>query len=209
MEIWSARARSIFEKTPIQHHEKQNDLCEPPSLFARERNLTPAILVQSPMKKLFLMSLAIMAGLWVQAQTYRSLTVAEFAEQAQTWQGSPQVVNFWATWCAPCVAELPHFEKLAATYLQEGLRVVYVSLDFKPAALEKFLAEHPLSGEVIYLTDGLRDPDWIERTEASWSGAIPATLVWNPENQSRQFHEGSLTYEALEAWLKPEYLPNR
>jgi thiol-disulfide isomerase/thioredoxin len=41
------------------------------------------------------------------------------------------VINFWATWCKPCVEEIPHFEKLYATYKNQKVKVIMVSCDFK------------------------------------------------------------------------------
>ena len=158
------------------------------------------------MKYLFLTLLTTLLHTGLYSQQYRSLTVAEFQSEMETMDGRPQIINFWATWCGPCVEELDHFFTLANTYHSHGLKVVFVSLDFRPANLEKYLAEKKFAGEVIYLTDGLRDPDWIEEMDASWSGAIPATLAFQPGSDLRQFHEGSFTYESLLAWLQPDLL---
>lgn len=107
------------------------------------------------------------------------------------------VINFWATWCKPCVKELPAFEKINEQYAGQKVKVVLASLDF-PDRIEKqvipFLKKHDLQSEVVLLDD----PDansWIPRVSQEWSGAIPATIIYN--QQERKFYEGSFTYEEL------------
>ena len=87
------------------------------------------------------------------------------------------VVNFWATWCAPCVKELPYFEKLNSE--NKSVKVVLVSLDFKnqyEAKLLPFLKTRKINSEVVLLTD--KDYNtWLPIVNKDWSGSIPATLI--------------------------------
>lgn len=109
------------------------------------------------------------------------------------------VVNFWATWCVPCVEELPHFEKLNANYKDKKVKVLLVSTDFPKMAESKllpFIKNNNLKSEVVLLND----PDansWINKVDPTWSGAIPATVIYKKEK--RQFYEKAFTYEELEA----------
>ncbi|WP_313791458.1 TlpA family protein disulfide reductase [Lacinutrix neustonica] len=107
------------------------------------------------------------------------------------------VVNFWATWCAPCVKELPYFEKLHQAYGAKQVEVVLVSLDF-PNQYEKrlkpFIVEHKLQSKVVVLND-VDSNAWIPKVSAEWSGAIPATLIYN--KSKRQFYEQSFNYDEL------------
>ncbi len=87
------------------------------------------------------------------------------------------IVNFWATWCAPCVKELPYFEKLNSENKQ--LKVVLISLDFKDqyeTKLVPFLKKKSIKTEVVALTD--KDYNtWLSMVDENWSGSIPATLI--------------------------------
>jgi len=103
------------------------------------------------------------------------------------------VFNFWATWCVPCVKELPYFIQLDSLYGQEPFRLVLVSLDFKKDYLRKlqpFVKEKGLEDHVLILEDN-RSNYWIADIDKSWGGSIPATLVIKGKQRSfyeRTFH---------------------
>jgi thiol-disulfide isomerase/thioredoxin len=109
------------------------------------------------------------------------------------------VINFWATWCKPCVEEMPHFVQLAKEMDNEDVRFLFVSLDFRKN-LEKgvvpFIRTRGIEDQVVMLND----PDansWIGQVNAEWSGAIPATLIYR--GNKREFHEKMLTYDELKS----------
>ncbi|WP_298519253.1 TlpA disulfide reductase family protein [uncultured Kordia sp.] len=109
------------------------------------------------------------------------------------------VVNFWATWCAPCVKELPYFEAVNEEYKDKNVKVLLVSLDFNLKKLNSFLAKHELNSEKVLLDD----PDqnaWIPKVSQQWSGAIPATVIY--KKGKRKFYERSFTKAELEKELK-------
>ncbi len=111
------------------------------------------------------------------------------------------VVNFWATWCGPCVKELPVFEKLGHDYKSENIKILLVSLDFPrqyETKLKPFIIEKNLQSEVLVLND-VDANNWIPQVSKDWSGAIPATLIYNKEK--RMFYEQTFTYETLETEL--------
>lgn len=112
------------------------------------------------------------------------------------------VVNFWATWCAPCIKEMPYFERLNAGYKDQNVEVLLVSLDFPKkydSHLKPFIKKNGLKSKVVALNDSDSNT-WIPAINPDWSGAIPATLIFSKDK--RQFYEQSFTYEELETELK-------
>lgn len=112
------------------------------------------------------------------------------------------VVNFWATWCAPCVKELPYFEKLNKNYKNKGVEVILVSLDFPhlyETKLKPFIKDKKLASKVIALDD-VDMNSWIPKVDKTWSGSIPATIIY--KNSNKKFFEQSFTYDELETALK-------
>ncbi|WP_042501155.1 TlpA family protein disulfide reductase [Algibacter lectus] len=116
--------------------------------------------------------------------------------------GKIHVINFWATWCAPCVKELPYFEKLKSEYGNKNVDFTLVSLDFPhmyDSKLKPFVLKQQLKSKVIALDD-VDSNSWIPQIDESWSGSLPATIIY--KNGERKFFEKSFTYEELEHELK-------
>lgn len=112
------------------------------------------------------------------------------------------VINFWATWCLPCIKELPYFEQLNEKYKDQNVKVILVSLDL-PKKVESnlipFIKKKKLKSEVVHLND----PDantWIEKVDKGWAGSIPATIIYN--KKGRMFVEDSYSsFKELEEEL--------
>ena len=112
------------------------------------------------------------------------------------------VINFWATWCKPCVKELPAFEKLAQDYSDKNVKILLVSLDFSDkieSQVVPFIKKNNIQSEVVLLDDADAN-SWIPKVSSDWSGAIPATVIYN--KNTRTFYERSFTFEELETELK-------
>ena len=137
-----------------------------------------------------------------QISTVKTVTYNELKPLLEKEDGKTYIINFWATWCAPCVKELPYFEKIKEEYADNNVEVLLVSLDF-PKQVEKklipFINKKKLQSEVILLDD-VNEDIWIKAIDESWSGAIPATIIYN--NNNRKFYEQSFDYETLESELK-------
>jgi len=114
------------------------------------------------------------------------------------------IVNFWATWCKPCVAELPEFEKLHQDSKGKKIKVLLVSMDFKEELdkkLKNFLEKNKYTCEVVLL-DEINGNDFINKISESWSGAIPATLMTKNNKSQFDFFEKKVTYDFLIEKLK-------
>lgn len=111
------------------------------------------------------------------------------------------VVNFWATWCVPCVKELPEFMAVNQQHAENpNFKMILVSLDFaknKDSLVAPFVEANDISTDVYLLDDAKRMDTWINMVDANWSGAIPATLMYK-NGKKVFFKEGTMTQEELE-----------
>jgi thiol-disulfide isomerase/thioredoxin len=110
------------------------------------------------------------------------------------------VVNFWATWCKPCIQEMPAFEKLHRSSAGSTIKVIMVSLDDPEELTSKvipFVKKKGHTMEVVLLNED-HPNEWIDRIDESWSGAIPATMLVDGRSGRRQFHEREFTFEELQ-----------
>lgn len=114
---------------------------------------------------------------------------AEFEKNHLTKQNdTTYLYNFWATWCKPCVEELPHFIELADKYKEGPYRFIFVSLDSKKntSKLQSFVEKNLKNQYVIQLSD-TKYNNWIDKVDPAWSGSIPATLL--TKNSKKEFYE--------------------
>lgn len=116
-------------------------------------------------------------------------------------QDTLYIINFWATWCAPCVAELPYFMQAAIKNANNPVKFILVSLDFErdlDGRFKNFIKEHPLPAGAEYMV--LLEPDpnnWIPKIDPDWDGAIPATLMY--KGQHRAFYPQSFEQAELDS----------
>lgn len=126
----------------------------------------------------------------------------DFSHLLEQQNDTTYVVNFWATWCKPCVAELPYFQEISLAYQDKPVKVILVSLDFKrqiEKKLKPFLKKHQLHPEVVLLNDG-NTTRWIDLVSPEWSGAIPATYFY--KNDNHLFIEGEFeSKEEIEEYI--------
>lgn len=112
---------------------------------------------------------------------------------------TPLIINMWATWCKPCVEEIPYFQKQAALHKTDSVQLLLVSLDFKesyPAGVRSFIKKRNITAPVLWLNETNADY-FCPKIDAKWSGAIPATLFINNKTGYRKFAEEQLPEEEL------------
>lgn len=113
------------------------------------------------------------------------------------------VINFWATWCKPCVAELPHFQQAEAKWKGKKVRFWYISLDFaeqKKTRLDPFLQKRKMKSKV-FLLDEVNYDSWLPLVDKDWQGTIPVTLFVNNSKKQREFVDGELSLDKLNEWI--------
>lgn len=143
--------------------------------------------------------LLVLAEFSAAAQNIEYIRIPELERILNNGDNRISVVNFWATWCGPCVKEFPIFEKVAKDYDSKTVRFIMISLDFPSQVKEKlipFLKKNNSSLSVVVMTD-LDYDTWIGKVDKSWQGDIPATLVFNNAKKQKSFHSGEIDEAGL------------
>ena len=137
------------------------------------------------------------------SQQVRLLSIDQLNKRINNGRDSTYVINFWATWCAPCIKELPHFERLSSENKSDKLAVLLVSVDFKSklkSAVVPFIKRKKIKNEVFLLNE-TNPQEYIDQIDKSWSGSIPATLFI--KKGKRKLMESEFTYgQLLKAYKK-------
>ncbi len=114
------------------------------------------------------------------------------------WKGKPLVLNFWATWCAPCREEMPEFMELHKQY-EKRVGFVGIAID-NPAEVQKFVKELKIEYPILL---GEQDALDLMRAEGNRVGGLPFTLIFDAKGNKVAVVAGRLTKAKLEAYLKP------
>jgi thiol-disulfide isomerase/thioredoxin len=117
-------------------------------------------------------------------------------------EGKVVVLNFWATWCPPCIKEFPDIIKLYDTYESQGLQVIAVSMN-EPEEVEdiaEFLAEHKPRFPVYRAAS--TEEEFYADFDEKWWGEMPMTMIYDKTGKVIKMHKKPLTYEEFEQDVK-------
>ncbi len=114
------------------------------------------------------------------------------------------VINFWATFCGPCIAEIPFFHSVTGQYKKQHVKLLLVSLDFKenyPQKIREFAKKRKYTAEIVWLDEEKPD-EFCPRIDISWTGSMPATLFINKKTGYRKFVEAEMKPKDLEKEIR-------
>ena len=160
--------------------------------------------VQYSIMRIFLLFSIILIRITAEAQEIRSVKITE-VEKIIAESKTPLIVNMWATWCKPCVEEIPYFLKEVREHNAsiaadtDSIQLLLVSLDFKeayPDAIAAFAEKRKFNATIVWLNETNADY-FCPKIDPKWSGAIPATLFVNNKTGYRNFFEEQLSHKEL------------
>ena len=142
------------------------------------------------------------------APMVQKMTIAEL-EGLITRSDHPMIVNFWATFCAPCNAEIPYFQTTVARFAGQGVELVLVSLDlpdYFPDKIASFVQNHSYTARIVWLNETNADY-FCPKVDPHWSGGIPSSLFINNKTHYRRFFDRQLTEGQVEPEIKKMLTP--
>lgn len=132
------------------------------------------------------------------SQDVKSVKITEL-EKVIADSKTPLIINFWATWCKPCIEEIPYFLEEVKNNHKDSLTILLVSLDFKeafPTGIFSFAQKRKFDAPIVWLDETNADY-FCPKIDSRWSGAIPATLFINNKTGYRNFFEEQISHEKL------------
>ncbi len=149
------------------------------------------------------------SGVTVADVVLHETTAQDLLKTVRTPGAKVVVVNMWATWCVPCREEFPDLVNLERNYRDHGLRMVLVSWDAEAAVARPFLAKQGVGFPSHLKTSQQGDTKFIEEFEPQWSGAFPATMIYDGAGKLRHFWEGKRSYAEFEEKVLDVLKPNQ
>ncbi|WP_158559214.1 TlpA disulfide reductase family protein [Deminuibacter soli] len=153
-------------------------------------------------KLLFLLGLTLACNLLC-AQEIKRVKIADIQRMIDT-STQPLIVNFWASWCTPCIHEIPWFEKNVAAFKDHNVKLLLVSLDLPgdyPGNLRKFINQHHYASQVVWLED-MKADEYCPKIDSTWHGTIPVSLFVNNQTHFRQFLNRQVTDPQVQLLLQ-------
>ena len=140
----------------------------------------------------FILALLTFCAFSVSGQVVKKVQIGKLEDYIKS-SDHPLVVSFWATWCAPCIEEIPYLQDEIKKY--DKVEFVLVSLDFRdsyPATLTSFIKKKNFQATFYWLNETNAD-FFCPKIDPRWDGSIPATLLVNNASSYRKFFDRQLT----------------
>jgi len=156
------------------------------------------------MKYTIVILLFCLLSLMSQSQTIPKWKIQDVVNFYTKNNDTTYVVNFWSTYCQPCIEEMPYLQSISKKYATNRVKLVFVSLDaksFYPKKLQAFLKKKKITTSVIWLNETNADI-FCPAVDKKWSGAIPATIIVHNKKGYKQFYEQQFTPQQFEEALK-------
>ena len=146
-------------------------------------------------------------GLSGRAQNIPSWKITDVVKYYSQKTDSIYIINFWATWCKPCVEELPYIQNVSKKYADKKVKLLLVSLDlasFYPDKIISFAKKQNITVGIAWLNE--TDADYFcNQVDKKWSGSIPATIIVNAATGYKRFYEQQFEEKEFEAALKKAF----
>ncbi len=137
----------------------------------------------------------------------KSITPDEIKALTLIKNDTTYIIHFWATWCAPCVKEIPEIQKLNTELKSKKFKLILISLDFENQVETKlipFLKKNNIQSK-CYLLKQERGYEWIDRIDNRWSGSLPASIIFNKDQYN--FFEKSFSFNELNQLIIKYLIP--
>jgi thiol-disulfide isomerase/thioredoxin len=136
-------------------------------------------------------------------QKVELIKFADLENLIKTDKNSVYIVNFWATWCGPCVAELPDYQRFYEKNTHKKVKLILVSLDFtnEIEKVNKFIAKKAIKPKV-YLMNDTDQNTFINKVSEKWEGTIPATWFVNTKTNKKLLIEKQINEIEINKYLK-------
>jgi thiol-disulfide isomerase/thioredoxin len=154
-------------------------------------------------RSLFLIVLASFAAV-CNSQTIPKWKIEDVVSSYAAKNDTVYVVNFWATFCKPCIAEIPDFIRIVKKYEKQKVKLMLVSLDlpsYYPARVAAFAKKNNYTADIVWLNETNAD-HFCPMIDVKWSGSIPSTIIVNNKTGYHKFVEGEMNAEDFEAMIK-------